>query len=416
MSYRTSSTAVIEPGARPLGYAFLFFVVSFFTIPFLIGFILFPFFGLYFLYNIIHCGNHWIQVTPSKIDIHYAVCTVTIPRSEFVRASLRETGFRNLSVLTLQTVSGKYHFGLVDNPKYAEDIFFEFKNKTFYYDYEAERYTYTQPADSASQKQTAPSQSTASHKDSASQKQTASSQSTASHKDSASQKQTAASQNTASHKDSASSVTHNPQKSHTVPLTESERKGRELETSVFLSLASSDDIPGDHRELWDLYIPKPDGGYAQIDVLMIHETGIYVIECKNYTGWIFGSENNLYWYQTLYSGKSGVRKESFYNPILQNKSHINALSDYLNFQKEYINSCIVFGREAVLKAVPEDDQYCFIEKYQRFEGKLMNRICSSPRRLSVNEITSIYSVLLPCTNVPEEVKKKHKQNIREKYR
>ena len=380
MSYRTSSTAVIEPGARPLGYAFLFFVVSFFTIPFLIGFILFPFFGLYFLYNIIHCGNHWIQVTPSKIDIHYAVCTVTIPRSEFVRASLRETGFRNLSVLTLQTVSGKYHFGLVDNPKYAEDIFFEFKNKTFYYDYEAERYTYTQPADSASQKQTATSQ------------------------------------NTASHKDSASSVTHTPQKSHTVPLTESERKGRELETSVFLSLASSDDIPGDHRELWDLYIPKPDGGYAQIDVLMIHETGIYVIECKNYTGWIFGSENNLYWYQTLYSGKSGVHKESFYNPILQNKSHINALSDYLNFQKEYINSCIVFGREAVLKAVPEDGQYCFIEKYQRFEGKLMNRICSSPRRLSVNEITRIYSVLLPCTNVPEEVKKKHKQNIREKYR
>lgn len=77
---------------------------------------------------------------------------------------------------------------------------------------------------------------------------------------------------------------------------------------------------------------------------------------------------------------------------------------------------IVFGREAVLKAVPEDDQYCFIEKYQRFEGKLMNRICSSPRRLSVNDITRIYSVLLPCTNVPEEVKKKHKQNIREKYR
>ena len=380
MSYRTSSTAVIEPGDRPLGYAFLFFVVSFFTIPFLIGFILFPFFGLYFLYNIIHCGNHWIQVTPSKIDIHYAVCTVTIPRSEFVRASLRETGFRNLSVLTLQTVSGKYHFGLVDNPKYAEDIFFEFKNKTFYYDYEAERYTYTQPADSASQKQTAPSQSTASHKD------------------------------------SASSVTHTPQKSHTVPLTESERKGRELETSVFLSLASSDDIPGDHRELWDLYIPKPDGGYAQIDVLMIHETGIYVIECKNYTGWIFGSENNLYWYQTLYSGKSGVRKESFYNPILQNKSHINAVSDYLNFQKEYINSCIVFGREAVLKAVPEESSHCFTAKYQRFEGKLMNRICSSPRRLSVNEITRIYSVLLPCTNVPEEVKKKHKQNIREKYR
>lgn len=379
MSYRTSSSAVITPGNSPIGYSFLFFVLSILTIPFLIGIILVPFFGLYFLYQIIHCGNHWIQVTRSEIQIHYLVCTVTISQSEFVRASLKEVGVGNLSVLTLHTVSGKYYFGLVDNPKYAEDIFFRFKNKTFYYDYEAERHTYTQSAYSSSQKQTAPSQSTASHKN------------------------------------SASSVTHTPQEAHTVHLTESERKGRELEKSVFFSLASSDDIQGDHREYWDLYVPKPDGGYAQIDVLMIHETGIYVIECKNHKGWIFGSENNLYWYQTLHAGRGRVRKESFYNPILQNNSHINALSNYLGIQKEYLHSCIVFGRETVLKEVPEDSSQCSITKYQNFERNLVNQIQDSRVRLSTNDISRIYAILHPCANVSDEVKKKHKQDIRKKY-
>ena len=168
-------------------------------------------------------------------------------------------------------------------------------------------------------------------------------------------------------------------------------------------------------ELWDLYIPKSDGSYSQIDVLMIHETGIHVFECKNYKGWIFGSENNMYWYQTLPTGYNSIRKEQLYNPIKQNKTHINALSNYLNMPNDYFYSCIVFGREAYLKDVPDNDDRCFITKYQNLEKEIVNQIYNSPLRLSTNDIARIYSVLLQCTNVSDEVKERHKQDIREKY-
>lgn len=37
----------------------------------------------------------------------------------------------------------------------------------------------------------------------------------------------------------------------------------------------------------------------EIDLIMISETGIYVFESKNYSGWIFGDEKQRYWTQIL---------------------------------------------------------------------------------------------------------------------
>lgn len=75
------------------------------------------------------------------------------------------------------------------------------------------------------------------------------------------------------------------------------------------------------RVLRDMYIPY-NNETKQIDVLLITEFGIYVIESKDYSGWIFGSENNKNWTQSLNKNS----RYSFYNPIWQNRSHIKALS------------------------------------------------------------------------------------------
>jgi hypothetical protein len=58
---------------------------------------------------------------------------------------------------------------------------------------------------------------------------------------------------------------------------------------------------------------------------MISTKGIFVFESKNYSGWIFGSEKNRYWTQTLPKNS----KNKFFNPIWQNKAHIKALSESL---------------------------------------------------------------------------------------
>ena len=355
------SSVIITPGDSPLGYSFLFFLFSFLTIPFMIGAVLVPFFGFYFLYQIIHCGNHWIQVKQSEIEIHYTIFTVTISKDEFIRATLKDTGVGKLSILTLHTVSGKYYFGLVGNPKYAADIFFEFKNKTLHYDYETERHTYTQSTNSSSQKQTDYSPDTEHY--------------------------------------------------HKEVFTKNEKKGKILEDTVFSFLSSSGKIPGFHRELRNLYVPVTGNACTEIDILMIHDAGIYVFECKNHRGKFYGGAHSKSWSNYYPSGK----KYESNNPILQNDWHIKALADYLGIRNDLFYSCIVYGHEASLRGVPEDTNLRIISEYDNLERKLKYHIDDFNGRLSPDDIDRIYTRLEPLTKVSDEVKVKHKQDIREKY-
>lgn len=52
-----------------------------------------------------------------------------------------------------------------------------------------------------------------------------------------------------------------------------------------------------------IFIARRGGTWYTIDLLMIHEKGIFVFESKNYSGWIFGSADQLNWTQSLQNGK-----------------------------------------------------------------------------------------------------------------
>lgn len=76
----------------------------------------------------------------------------------------------------------------------------------------------------------------------------------------------------------------------------------------------------------DLYIQKPNGEYTQVDVAVATRAGIIVFEVKDYSGWIFGSEHQRYWTQILAYGRE---KHRFYNPVMQNAGHIQAIRQCL---------------------------------------------------------------------------------------
>ena len=99
-------------------------------------------------------------------------------------------------------------------------------------------------------------------------------------------------------------------------------------------------------------IPRTSGptSTSEIDVVMLHEKGVFAIESKNYSGWIFGSADQRNWTVTLNSNS----KERFYNPIKQNRAHVKALSDYLDLEEEAFSSYIVFSERCELKKVPPD--------------------------------------------------------------
>lgn len=84
-----------------------------------------------------------------------------------------------------------------------------------------------------------------------------------------------------------------------------------------------------------------DGSYStQIDHIVVSLHGIFIIETKNYKGWIFGNSNKDYWTQNIWGNKY-----SFYNPILQNRNHIKFLMrkfDILRDKGQWIYPIVVF--------------------------------------------------------------------------
>jgi hypothetical protein len=83
---------------------------------------------------------------------------------------------------------------------------------------------------------------------------------------------------------------------------------------------------------------------TQIDHIFVSKYGIFVVETKNYKGWIFGSEKQAQWTQKLY--KKSYR---FQNLLRQNYKHQKALQALLVIPLEKIHSVIAFMGEATFK-------------------------------------------------------------------
>lgn len=164
--------------------------------------------------------------------------------------------------------------------------------------------------------------------------------------------------------------------------------------------------------LFNVYIPKSNGGTTEIDVLMISPKGILVFESKNYSGWIFGNENQKNWYQTLSSGKGKVHKEAFYNPIMQNKSHINHLQNLLG-ERIPLHSIIVFSNNCTLKDIQIYSPDVTLINRARIKEAVENIYnISNGISLNVQQVNDLYNKLYPYTQVSDSVKAQHIENIK----
>ena len=63
-------------------------------------------------------------------------------------------------------------------------------------------------------------------------------------------------------------------------------------------------------------------GTTQIDHVLVSRFGIFVIETKDYKGWIFAGAGDRHWTQVLYRVKF-----RFQNPIRQNYKHVCAIQE-----------------------------------------------------------------------------------------
>lgn len=187
-----------------------------------------------------------------------------------------------------------------------------------------------------------------------------------------------------------------------------ENAGQFGEFSTEFALTNNN-LDGELVVLKNVYIPTQ-GKTTEIDVVMIHEKGIFVFESKNYSGWIFGSMEQLNWTQCLQNGK----KNKFYNPIRQNRTHIKALAEYLEMPISEFASYIVFSERCTLKKIPEDTDDMVIVRRPNMLKKLRVALKAAPPKYTHDEIQAIANKLTPLTNKDAEEKQQHIENIKTK--
>lgn len=163
--------------------------------------------------------------------------------------------------------------------------------------------------------------------------------------------------------------------------------------------------------LKNIYLPKENGETSEIDLVYITVKGIFVIESKNYSGWIFGDESSYNWTAML----PNKDKNRFYNPILQNKTHIKWLLNYIG-EDIPIFSVIVFSERCELKAVPNGTNKLRVIKRDKLVGNIRDMWDKAEESITSDKVNEVYEQLKVLTNADEAVRRTHIENINKKYK
>jgi hypothetical protein len=148
------------------------------------------------------------------------------------------------------------------------------------------------------------------------------------------------------------------------------------------------------------------GGTTQVDHVLVSRFGVFVIETKDYKGWIFAGEKHRSWTQVLFNSKF-----RFQNPILQNQMHVQVVRSLLDFlPPEAIKSVVVFTGDAEFRTkMPEGvfnlPQFMGFIQMHKEEVMSLNRMQFCVGRLETMRLA-----------VTRETDVEHVENIHRRHR
>lgn len=179
------------------------------------------------------------------------------------------------------------------------------------------------------------------------------------------------------------------------------------------------------KVLRNVYVPKDDGETSEIDVIFVTQKGVFVIESKNYAGWIFGNEKDGYWTQVI----EGGIKNRFYNPIKQNKTHIKWLGEYLGGQVPLF-SIVAFSERCTLKKVTlgtvefdvkkraacSDESGVWVINRDRLYATVRELWDPAEDVMNEADVSDLHEKLKALTRVSKQEKKAHVESIEKRYK
>ena len=145
----------------------------------------------------------------------------------------------------------------------------------------------------------------------------------------------------------------------------------------------------------------------------MHESGLYVFEVKNYSGWIFGEEGQKQWTQILPASRGLSKSIQFFNPILQNKVHLKWLREYID-EDAPLYSYIVFSDRCELKKITLTSNEHVVLNRRNLIYRVRRNAELKGAVLTEEKIDALYNKLYPLTQVTEEQKAAHVKSVEQK--
>ncbi len=142
---------------------------------------------------------------------------------------------------------------------------------------------------------------------------------------------------------------------------------------------------------------------TQIDHVVISKAGIFCIETKAHSGWIYGDANQEYWARYMFHVK-----EKLYNPLFQNHAHVLAIEDLIKpkYPQVKVFSLVVFTNAEKLKVSGTNSVGCC--------NKIIGNIKSYITPVFTDEERNDIYQILSCANiVDKQAREMHKQSVRD---
>lgn len=166
-------------------------------------------------------------------------------------------------------------------------------------------------------------------------------------------------------------------------------------------------IFGKNNVFTNIYLDNKNTEKTEIDVIAISSSGIFIFEVKNYAGYVFGSEEDTHWTQTL----NRFSKHKFYNPLKQNYAHTEALKSYLKIADHQVVPVVVFSNQSKFKKLTIDKKSNIIQ-FKQFDSFTKKYLKQNQSNLSSDQIEQFQVKLIEKSSVTQAVKDQHIEDIK----
>lgn len=156
-----------------------------------------------------------------------------------------------------------------------------------------------------------------------------------------------------------------------------------------------------YHKFHNIILPSKNGT-TQIDHLIVSVYGLFIVETKNKSGWIFGSEEQPSWTQSIYG-----KKYSFQNPLRQVFRQKKVLSEFLNVDESNIHTVVYFVGNCKFKTKLPDN--VIHSGVGRFIKRFRNQV------LLAEEVNQVIKAIEQHLSESSLSKRDHIRSLRERH-